>query len=174
MRLRGLTLIELITALAVLGVLAALAVPTFTELLLDSRRSASVNALVGAVQLARSEAVKRTRPVTVCKTADGLSCAGSAADWSGGWLVFVPSQPTRPTRFDTGAVVLRVDQPPYRGTISANRDAFVFRPAPQRSTNGTVMFCDQRGSTSARAVIVSHTGRPRSSPYLPDGRALAC
>ncbi|MCC5863387.1 MAG: GspH/FimT family pseudopilin [Gammaproteobacteria bacterium] len=174
MRLRGVTLIELVTALAVLGMLAALAVPAFTTLLLDSRRTASVNALVGAVQLARSEAVKRSYPVTVCKTTDGATCAGPAADWSGGWLVFVPAQATRPTRFDASAEVLRADRPPYRGTISANREAFVFRPAPQRSTNGTIMFCDQRGGAAARAVIVSHTGRPRSSAYSPDGRPLAC
>ncbi len=174
MRRRGVTLVELVTVLAVLGVLATLAAPGFTGLLLDARRTAGVNALVGAVQLARSEAIKRARPVTLCRTVDGMHCAGGGDDWSGGWLVFVPAQPTRPTAFDASAELLRVDRPGFQGAVRGNRAAFVFRPGPQRSTNGTVVFCDRRGSPEARAVIISHTGRPRSSPYSPDGRALVC
>lgn len=168
------TLVELVTVVAVLGVLTALAAPGLSGLLLDARRSAGVNALVGAVQLARSEAIRRARPVTLCPAADDSHCASGGDDWSGGWLVFVPAQPARPTAFDASAELLRVDRPGFQGAVHANRTAFVFRPGPQRSTNGTVVFCDRRGSPEARAVIISHTGRPRSSRYSPDGRSLAC
>ena len=47
------------------------------------------------------------------------------------------------------------------GRITSNRLAYSFRPYTQGVVNGTIMFCDARGPDHARAIIVSHTGRPR-------------
>jgi hypothetical protein len=60
------------------------------------------------------------------------------------------------------------------GTIVANRPYFELRPLFRRSINGTVVFCDVRGSVAARAVIVSYTGRPRTDNVAADGQRLAC
>ena len=55
----GTTLLELLTVLAVVGVLATLAAPAFNTLRLDSRRTATVNGFLHALFLARSEAIDR-------------------------------------------------------------------------------------------------------------------
>ena len=64
-----------------------------TDLSLVSARcrlTADVNAWVLAVQLARSEAAKRGRPVMVCRTIDTRRCAtGTAGTPLAGWMVFV-------------------------------------------------------------------------------------
>jgi type IV fimbrial biogenesis protein FimT len=64
--------------------------------------------------------------------------------------------------------------PALDGTIVGNRPLFEFRPLLRRSTNGTVVFCDRRGTPAARAVIVSYTGRPRVDQVDPDGKPLVC
>ena len=58
----------------------------------NSRMSAGVNEFVAAVQLARSEAVKRRLPVTLCRSSDSTSATpscGTGAAWQDGWIVFV-------------------------------------------------------------------------------------
>ncbi len=172
--MRGFTLLEMLTTVAVLAVLAALGGPALHGLVLDARRTAGVNAFVGSVQIARSEAIKRNAPVTLCKTTDHQQCAGSGADWSAGWLVFVPGNPLQPTTLDDPQRILVARQSKFDGRISANREAFVFHSGGSRSTNGTVMFCDARGPASARAIIISTTGRPRSSAYSAGGTLLPC
>lgn len=173
MREAGFTLVEMIVTVAVLAILATLAVPGLQDLLGNARRAAAVNGFIGAVQLARSESIKRARPVSLCRSEDGASCAGPG-DWARGWLVFVPADPGRPALAGPGSDILRFEQSRYRGAIEANRAVFVFRPGDARSTNGTVIFCDPRGPAASRAVIISHTGRPRGSAYSATGTALPC
>lgn len=173
MPLRGYTLLELVVGIAVAATLLALAVPGFQRFLLDARLSAEVNAFVGAVQRARSEAVKRARPVVLCKTVDFKQCAGEGIDYDAGWMVIVPQPGARPPRHAPDEPPLFARSPKVEGSITANRALFEFRPFRTRSTNGTVTFCDRRGAESARAVIVSYTGRPRVSVSGP-GRALTC
>lgn len=65
---KGFTLIELLVTLAVLAIVMAFAVPSFQQLIANNRLSTEVNTLVSALQLARSEAVKRGTEVSVAAT----------------------------------------------------------------------------------------------------------
>lgn len=86
-RQSGVTLTELMIALAVTAVLAGMAAPTFGAVIRNSRVTASTNELLATLHLARSEAVKRGRRVTVCTSPDQSSCA-TGVQWHNGWLVF--------------------------------------------------------------------------------------
>lgn len=86
-RLRGVTLIELMITLVVAIVILAIGIPAFQSIQANSRAAAQANALVTALNLARSEAVGRGVPVAVCAAASPTTCAATAA-WQGGWLVF--------------------------------------------------------------------------------------
>ena len=85
-RARGFTLMELMVTIAVLALLVAIGVPTFRDATLGSRLSAAANNLLASVQLARSEAIKRNQPITLCASSDGATCAGTG-DWEQGWIV---------------------------------------------------------------------------------------
>lgn len=170
----GFTLWELLWALALGGVAFGLAVPSFTTFLLDARRTADINALVLAVQIARSEAAKRGRDVVLCKTADQLRCGGNDLDFSAGWMVFVNLDDKSPPHRSPTEPLLYVHEPELEGRIASNRAFYEFRVGGRRSTNGTVIFCDRRGAKAARAVVVSYTGRPRVSERDGDGRPLSC
>jgi type IV fimbrial biogenesis protein FimT len=170
----GFTLWELLCSLAVSAVALGLAAPEFRAFVLDSRRNADVSAFVLAVQLARSESAKRAQAVVLCKTADLERCGGSEMRYDGGWMVFVNEDGARPPHRSAGEPLLLAHAPAMDGRITSNRELYEFRPYRKRSTNGTVTFCDARGAASARAVIVSYTGRPRVSERDSGARLLSC
>lgn len=84
---RGFTLIELMVAVAILAVLAALAAPSFNEAILSNRLASYVNTFAASARLARSEAGKRGATVVMCRSADGASCA-STGGWQQGWILW--------------------------------------------------------------------------------------
>lgn len=90
---RGFTLVELAVALAVMAILLAVAMPSFAELLRSNRLAAANNELVIALNVARAEALRRGRPVSICASSDQRSCAGNL-NWGTGWVVFEDSVTT--------------------------------------------------------------------------------
>jgi type IV fimbrial biogenesis protein FimT len=169
----GTTLMELLTALAVVAVLATLAAPSFQTLALDGRRAAAVNGFLHNLFLARSEAVKRAQVVSVCPSRDGQHCE-PGFDWSRGWIVFANHDRDDPPERDAAEelIITSIGSPGI--SITSNRRGYSFRALAQAVVNGTVVFCDARGSAHARAIIISHTGRPRVAERDADGKPLRC
>lgn len=154
----GFTLLELIYVITIAGVVLGLGVPALEGLMLDARRIAATGALVAAARLARNEAQKRGSTIALCASADGQHCSGSH-NFAAGWAVLEmadgSADPAAP------AQRLHVGPPAIAAAMIANRTMFEFRPFPRRSTNGTIEYCDPRGTAHSRAVIVSYSGRPR-------------
>jgi type IV fimbrial biogenesis protein FimT len=172
-QVRGFTLWELVCTLGVAGIVFTATAPGFTGWLRDARLTADVNAIVLAVQLARSEAAKRGQPVIVCRSADRRTCVGDELAVNAGVMVFVNVDDRLPPVRAETEPLLYAHALEARGTTRANRPYFEFRVG-RRSTNGTIVLCDERGAASAKAVIVSYTGRPRVANRDADGKALRC
>jgi type IV fimbrial biogenesis protein FimT len=80
---RGFGLIELIIGISIVAILTALALPSFREVGMRMTTSEHTNDLVGALTMAKSEAVKRGVIAGV---------VGAGNDWTaGGWQVIVDS-----------------------------------------------------------------------------------
>jgi type IV fimbrial biogenesis protein FimT len=97
---KGFTLLELMTAITILAILLAIAVPSFSDIVRNSRISSQTNAIVSALNLARSEATKRGIPVATCAGNPALSNCLGAADWSKGWIDFGDTPGTAPGTID--------------------------------------------------------------------------
>lgn len=151
-RQTGITLIELMTAIALVAILAGLAVPALDRILLNARRAATMEELLRAAWFARTEAMRRGRPVLLCAAA-AAGCDTDAPDWSNGWIIAPADQPERVLRRGGGA--------DPRARLLSNRSAFNFEPRDRRSTNGTLAWCDHRGQSAARSMVIAPTGRPR-------------
>lgn len=180
----GFTIVELMVTIALLGILAAWAAPGFENIVRDNRQATQINDFVSSVQMARSEAIKRGASVTLCTSADGVSCSG-AAGWQQGWLVFIDLDDD--TVVDAGETVINVGSGLDGGnTLFGNANvstSVVFDSRGfSRGFNGTFTLCDERGSDKARGLVLSNTGRIRRTvdedsdgiEEGPGGAALVC
>jgi type IV fimbrial biogenesis protein FimT len=172
----GITLIELVVAIAIGAVLLMLGVSAFSGVVARSARVAEVNGMIAHLGYARSEAVLRAGEVMVCPLAGGDPDAGCLADrgaWADGYgVIAVPS-----------GEILRVVAPADSLRIMSNVDGFVFGAdgTLQGAAGGRIDFCaadDHARADSARAgdvvaprrLIVSGPGRVR----LAEGVDIDC
>lgn len=86
---RGFSLIEVLVVIAILGVLAGLAAPSFSRLFERYRVDATREELLATLQLARAESIRQGRRIVV-ERQTGTECVAltSNRDWSCGWIVF--------------------------------------------------------------------------------------
>lgn len=140
---RAFTLIELLVTLAVLAIVMAIAAPSFTNLIQSNRTQTISNDLLGALQYARSEAVKRGAKVDICRR-NGDVCA-NAADWGNGWLVKV-----------NGGGVLRVwDAVGGRDTVTGPAETLTYRP------NGLLTKANDADDLTFTVAFSDCTGKPQ-------------
>lgn len=86
MAARGFTLVELAITVVVLSVMMAMAAPLFTGMTNGNRLTSNANEIVAALQIARSEALRRNARTSFCQSTNGTTCSDNAA-WTG-WLIF--------------------------------------------------------------------------------------
>jgi len=89
---RAFTIIELMITVAIAAILITVAVPAMQDMVRNNRLVTQTNLLVSHIQLARSEAIKRSAPAVLCRSANpraaSPSCGGTPNIWTSGWLVF--------------------------------------------------------------------------------------
>src|SRR6185503_1491803 len=78
---RGHTLTELLAMLGIAAVIAAAAVPVFSNLLLESRMNAALSTAMHAINLARQFSATRSEAIRLCGSDDERECSGRL-DWS--------------------------------------------------------------------------------------------
>lgn len=90
-RQTGFTTMELLTTVVLVGVLMAMAIPSFNRMVANNRIISQTNDLVGALTFARSEAIRRNTPLTLCRAiaSNSAACATDNASWEH-WILITP------------------------------------------------------------------------------------
>ena len=149
MKQNGFTLIELMTAVAVLALLMTMAVPSYRSFTATQRLRAASFDLRTDLLLARSEALKRNTTVTIERRA--------STGWKSGWTVKVDSSALElRARNDVGT---DVDVSVASSSITFNGSGRVSSPS------GTVQFAltASTGSTDlARCIVLDASGMPKT------------
>lgn len=166
---RGLTLIELLVTLAVLAVTLVMGAPSLQRLVHGNQLRAEAGRLVTAINLARSEAIIRNLPVSVCPSrmaATGSStCSG---DYTGGWIVFSNRDLDREVDADTDEVIRAFESIPSGYTLT-NRagtrsvsELITYLPDGSSRRNRTLLVCapGERGNRSW-SIVLNLVGRAR-------------
>ena len=178
---RGFTLVELVVAIAVVGILLGTAVPGFLSLVKNNRLTGQINALQGSFLQARSEAIKRKTSIKVCSSgnpnaAEPTCLSTGSEDWSQGWIIVEADTPTN--------IVGR--SPDMEGGNSlCGKGAVVsgvqYTASGEVRDSGKFFLCDDRGADDGRAVIISSVGysetfnaKTNDTTTLPDNTELTC
>ncbi len=162
----GFSLIELLVTFAVLAISVALAIPSFSELVKNNKVTTTSNNLVRALQLARSEAVKRNTPVTVCRSQDQAQCR-TGNGWKDGWIVFAEDVRTAGNKIGTVDESERTSIVGVQEALSSVlqltvfADTITFTPSGRPDAAGDIKVCDDRKGTHGNTVKLNATGRVR-------------
>lgn len=149
-RSQGFTLLELMVALAVLGVLLAIAVPSFRSVTANSALRSCTTDLITAINTARADAVNTRQVVTL--TAN----SGSAA-WQSGWKLDYANPSANDKIFAAceGGVTVAG---PAGGTLPFDLQG--------RAATATDFFiCDSRADETGRQISVSRLGLITNQDY---------
>lgn len=171
-RQAGFTLLELLITLIVAIVLMAVAIPSFVSFIQSNRVTGLTNQMVTALNVARSEAIRRVEAVELCVyngDPEDPDCAGDA-NWARGWVVRVATGDDRGTvirvwELDTpaGVTLARLESgssqnvvqydPRGRVVTLAQGERMLWRVQGNRCT---------AGAAGARMVEVNRVGRPQA------------
>ena len=156
-RNHGFSLFELVVAMAVVGILLAIAIPSFNYVTSSNRVASEVNGLLGDLQFARAEAIKEGQTVTACSSANGTTCSTTnATSWNQGWIVF--SDANGNGLVDGSDYVLR-KQPQFSGNdtfSSSNNVSYITFNRIGFATTASVA-----GNTVSTRITL-HTATPNS------------
>ncbi|MBB6091847.1 type IV fimbrial biogenesis protein FimT [Povalibacter uvarum] len=158
---RGFTLIELMVTLSVAALLIGLAAPSFREIRIRNELSTYANELISSINLARSEAVRRGRPVVICPSTNSSACGGT---WSEGWITFADLDGNgERNAADENERVLKA-QGPVSANYSIDGEAFpdglTYKADGSTESTGLFVICNQGRINGARAVVITPM-RPR-------------
>ena len=69
-KIRAFTLIELMVTIAIFVIVVSFAIPSFTSMIQNNYSLSISHDLISSLKFARSEAIKRNSPVSLCATSD--------------------------------------------------------------------------------------------------------
>lgn len=165
----GFTLVELLTTMAVAAILLTIAMPALNGMLRSYRLTQAANELVGAANMARSEAIQRGSRVTLvaCNWQESSGSCATGSQWRDGWALIAGPEEGSTDLTVTSANLLRLFAPlgeeiamssPANDYLSYTRDgrALKWDGFPQNQT--VTLSAGDR----SHEVIINRLGRVRS------------
>ena len=167
---RGLTLVELLTTLAVAGVLMTSASGGAAHLIDQHRASAAVNQMLGAIRFARHAAVAHRASATLCPAdiASQESC-GRRNTWHNGALVFLDRDADGHFDASDDALLRRLPRleegDRFYWRSFRNKSHLMITPSGLTDwQNGNLLYCPDGGDARfARQIVINVQARVRQA-----------
>ena len=135
----GFTLVELMIGLAIAAIILTVGIPSFNDLVRKNQMTTQANELIGALNLARSEAIKRGSSVSITSTSGD-------SNWKDGWSVADGGETIRVYAAQKGQHTLVSDG--GDSTYSYDPQGFI-------NNNDTISLCLNSGATARRITIAA-------------------
>lgn len=140
---RGFTLPELLTVVAIMATLAAVAAPSFSGLIAGQRAKSAASDLFASLLRSRSEAIKRNTEVTLVPA--------TAGSWQDGWSI--------PNPADTGNK-LEIHGALTGATITGPANVVYLANGRLKGSSAPSFSVQASGSSTRRCIQVDLSGRP--------------
>lgn len=159
----GFTIIELMVTIAVLAVLLTVGVPAFNDMIRNNRIANQTNAVVGALNYARSEAATRSIPVSICAANAQHDGCAAVTTWANGWIIFTDRNGTAGV-IDAGDEILQDGGVTTTGFSVVGSASFIrFGLGATGTTASTFTIRPVESSvcatTGQRQIAISNIGR---------------
>lgn len=159
---RGVTLIELLITVMILGVIMAIAAPKFSTQIANNRSVAASADFVEALANARSQARSRGGMVVLCPANDAGTACGES--WNNGWLIATDTSATEAdSSVSVGSVLSWINDVNKKTAISSDH-GFIrftskgFLAANSGSTADIVISLAGCEGPAARRVHIETSG----------------
>ena len=164
-RPHGFTLVELMVTVAVMGIIAVIAVPSFTNLIRNNRVTSAANEMVALLQTARAAAISNRARVEVCPGNGNACAAGIGNRWIAVMTKSTGGAPVVTVLRETtlsSAITVKAS-----ANLAAAANKFTFNPSGFTSvganTSGTVSVCSAELSGNNAADVSASAGRVSAS-----------
>ena len=163
-RQNGISLIELMIVIAILAIMAAFALPGIESSVNTGHRAAGLAGAMGMVDGARSNAISRRLPISVCPSSDQQSC--NSDNWADGWVMFIDdgaSGTARDGKRSSREKIIQTGQAAVASITIRSHEfsagvALVFDELGMIADSGSLVVCD-KNSTAATVLVVSQIGQ---------------
>ena len=152
-RPRGFSLLELMITLLLLAIVTAIALPSFSNIIMRATLGSQARELMAGALMARSEAIKRNQVVTLCASSNGTSCTDDS--WAAGWIVLAQNN----------QVVHKHKPLPEGFLINSELTRVTFGASGLGASMTSLIICRETPTVGSqeRVVTISATGRPSIS-----------
>ena len=166
----GISLLEILICVAILMLTAAIALPHTTQMLTQQRIRQQMLLLHAQLAMARSTAITRSTPVSLCPSRDGVLCR-TDSDWSSGRRMYLDggrrAQPGSPA----DVLLVTPQEPlPTGATIrtGTSRKRIRFQADGRSAGSNTTFYFCHAGQLQGK-VVINNLGRTRSErPRQPE------
>ena len=176
-RQKGFSLMEVMLVIAIIAIVTAVALPSFTETMRRYRVTSARDNLSASINFARVEAIRTGRPVVIQKSPSSTACSAkiaTASDWGCGWIIFVDKNYNSTQDLSTEPTIQAVAEPKGVGVThpgSAAAVRFVINRWGQPGAIGdrfTFFPADTGiGAASTSTTCINAGGRIRFLPGSP-------
>lgn len=166
---RGFTLIELMVTISIAAILALIALPSMRSLIERNALAGQVNGFIGAITLARTEAIKRNATTVLCRSTNAETgsppTCSNGTDWKSGWMVFLDRNDNGSFDTENGDVLLRVQGgfPKSKSITQSTGAKLIFRRTGLLQSGMSSFDFKSVSGDFQRCVTISKTGRPRTA-----------
>lgn len=158
---KGISLLEMLIVVALVGILALIAAPAFSDLVERNRTRALADLLRAGLAQARARSVIANQDMVICGSSDGLGCDGG---WSAGWLITSPSPDAAPFSAHRLSAPDRLHWQGFANDIRFRSNG----TAPLG--NGRFLIC-RRDKGVAWQIVLNRQGRARLVEGLEEAQA---